>query len=150
MWVFQEELFGIDIIVFAVDVRTLMLGDFAAYLVAIFAKNLAAVASVQADCESATLIVAVKPVLGTTATEMATTLMHCVAVVAALKTLVVATRVQNGGLFGYLCCQNQFQTAVVVTRVHHFPKVVDVYLLDYFADLLTVVATLVFVAVALN
>lgn len=91
-----------------------------------------------------------KPVLGTTATEMATTLMHCVAVVAALKTLVVAARVQNDGLFGYLGCQNQFQTAVAVTRVHHFPKVVDVYLLDYFADLLTVVATLMFVAVALN
>lgn len=72
----------------------------------IFAKNLAAVASVQADCESATLIVTVKPVLGTTATEMATTLMHCVAVVAALKTLVIATRVQNDGLFGYLGCQN--------------------------------------------
>lgn len=57
-----------------------------------------------------------RPELGAAATEMATTLMHCVAVAAALKTLVVATRVQNDGLFGYLGCQNQFQTSVAVTR----------------------------------
>jgi hypothetical protein len=90
---FLEELFEIDIIVFAdqehfaVEVRTLMLEVFAAYLVA---GDLAAAASVQADCESATLIAAAKPVYGTAVTEMATISMHFVAIVAALKPLVVA------------------------------------------------------------
>jgi hypothetical protein len=150
---FLEELFEIDIVVFAdqehfvvhfvVEVRTLMLGVFAAYLVAkdfAAAANPVAVASVQAGYESATSIAAVKPVAGTAATEMATILMDCVAIVAALKPLVVAASVQNDGLFGCLGCQTQFQTAVVVvTPVHCFPAVVDVYLLDCFDDSLTVV-----------
>lgn len=146
---FLEELFEIDIVVFAdqehfaVEVRTLMLGVFAAYLVATdfaAAANPVAVASVQAGYESATSIAAVKPVAGTAATEMATILMDCVAIVAALKPSVVAASVQNDGLFGCLGCQTQFQTVVaVVTPVHCFPAVVDVYLLDCFDDSLTVV-----------
>ncbi|MCI31662.1 hypothetical protein A2U01_0052874, partial [Trifolium medium] len=116
---FLEELFEIDIIVFAdqehfaVEVRTLMLGVFAAYLVA---GDLAA-ASVQAGCESATLIAAVKPVSGTAVTEMATILMHFVAIVAALKPLIVAACAQNDCLFGCLGCQTQFQTVVAVVTL---------------------------------
>ncbi|KAL5102366.1 hypothetical protein RYX36_006693 [Vicia faba] len=124
LWMFQEDLFGIDIIVFVdqehfvVDVKTLMLGVFATYLIAknlVVAVNPFVVASVQADCEPAKLIVIVKPVAGTAATEMAATLTHCVAIVVALKPLVVATCVQNDSLFGCLGCQNQFQIVVVVS-----------------------------------
>lgn len=131
-----EELFEIDIIVFAdqehfaVEVRTMMLGVFAAYIVArdlAAAANPVAVASVQADCESVTLIAAVKPVSGTAVTEMATTSMYFVATVAALKLLVVAVCVNNDCLYGCLGCQTCFQTVVaVVTLVHYFLTVVDI------------------------
>lgn len=148
---FLEELFEIGIIVFAdqehfaVEVRTLMLEVFAAYLVARYlaaVANPVAVASAQADCESATLTAAVKPVAGTAASETATTLMHFVVIVAALKPLIVAACVQNDGLFGCLGCQTLFQivVAAVATLVHYFPTVVDVYLLDCFADSLTAAA----------
>ena len=85
-----------------------------------------------------TLIAAVKPVAGTAA--MAITLMHLVAIVAALKPLTVAACVPSDGLFGCLGCQTQFQTVVaVVTPVDYFPTVVEVYLSDCFADSLAVV-----------
>lgn len=41
-------------------------------------------------------------------------------------------------MFGCLDCQTRFQTVAVVTLVHYF-LTVDVYLLDCFADSLTVV-----------
>jgi len=140
-----EELFEIDIIVFAdqehfaVEVMALMLGvsarEFDAYIVPrdlAAAANPVAVAYVQADCESVTLIDVVKPVSGTAVTEMATTSMYFVATVAALKLLVVAACVNNDCLYGCLGCQACFQT--VVTLVHYFLTVVDIYLLDCFAD----------------
>ena len=96
------------------------------------AANLFVVASVQVDCEPAKLIVVVKLVAWTVALEMAATLTHCVTIFVVLKPLVVATCMQNDGLFGCLGYQNQFQTAVAITLVHYFPTVVDVYLLNCF------------------
>lgn len=145
---FLEELFEIDITVFvdqehfAVEVRTLMHEVFAAYLVArdlAAAANPVAVATAQTECESVALIAAVKPVAVTAVNEIATNLMHFVVIVAALEPLVVVACVQNDDLFVCLGCQHQSQAAVaVVTLRHYFPTVVDAYLLDCFADLLTV------------
>lgn len=128
---------------FVVEVRTLTLEFFAAYL---FVRDLAAaanpiaVATVQTECESVALIAVVNPVAVVAVNEVATNLMYFVVIVAALEPLVVATCVQSDDLFACQHCQIHVQANVAaVTQGHYFP-IVDVYLLGCFADLLTVVS----------
>ncbi|RDX58375.1 hypothetical protein CR513_62317, partial [Mucuna pruriens] len=134
-----HEFFESDITVFVdqehfvVEVRTLMLEFFAAYLVV---RDLVAVATVQAECESVVLIAVVNSVAGTAVHEVATNLMYFVVIVAALEPLVVAACVQSDDLFV------QANVAAVI-QAHYFPIVVDVNLLGCFADLLTVAVAVV-------
>lgn len=130
----------VDLEHFVVEVRNLMPEAFAAYLVAMdlaAVVNPIAVAIAQVEIESVASIAAVEPVAVTAAFEIVTNLMHF-AVVAAAS--IVVARVQSAGLSACPSCQIEIQgPAVAVTRGHYSPTV-DVYLIGYFADLLTAAA----------
>lgn len=130
----------VDLEHFVVEVRNLMPEAFAAYLVAMdlaAVVNPIAVAIAQAEIESVASIAAVEPVAVTAAFEIVTNLMHFAAVAAAS---IVVAHVQSAGLSACPSCQIEIQgPAVAVTRGHYSPTV-DVYLIGYFADLLTAAA----------